>query len=92
MTHQECIEDTQIENVVRRCIIDVRTPIYGDFSTMPSTLDEAIKVLDEGKRVKDELEKLQEKGNDSDESREDTSNSVDSSAVAQETVDGGGAK
>lgn len=39
MTKQECVEDTKIENVIRRCLFNPRTPLYGDFSSIPSNVD-----------------------------------------------------
>lgn len=65
MTSQEAVEETKIENVVRRCIVDTRTPIYGDFTGIPQTLDEALKIVDDGKRIREELEKqVKEKQNE----------------------------
>lgn len=88
MTSQEAIEETKIENVVRRCIVDTRTPIYGDFTVVPNTLDEALKVVENGKLIREELNKqIKEKQNES-KSNESSGNSQPSSLSANETKEG----
>lgn len=88
MTSQEAIEETKIENVVRRCIVDTRTPIYGDFSGVPNTLDEALKVVETGKRIREEINKqIKEKQNES-KSNESSGNSQPPIASANETKEG----
>lgn len=84
MTSQEAIEETKIENVVRRCIVDTRTPIYGDFTGIPATLDEALKVVENGKRIREELNKqIKEKQNES-KSNESSGNSQPPNPSANE--------
>lgn len=90
MTSQEAIEETKIENVVRRCIVDTRTPMYGDFTGVPATLDEALKVLENGKRIREELNKQikeKEKQNES-KSNESSGNSQPPIASANEKKEG----
>lgn len=88
MTSQEAVEDTKIENVVRRCIVDTRTPIYGDFTGIPQTLDEALKVLDNGKRIREDLEKQAKEKQNEDKSNESSGNSQPPIESANETKEG----
>lgn len=90
MTSQEAIEETKIENVVRRCIVDIRTPMYGDFTGVPKTLDEALKVVADGKRIREELDKQikeKEKQNES-KLNEGSGNSQPPTASVNETKEG----
>lgn len=85
MTSQEAIEETKIENVVRRCIVDTRTPIYGDFTGVPATLDEALKVVENGKRIREELNKqIKEKKQNESKFIESSGNSQPPSPSANE--------
>lgn len=57
MTHQECIEDTRIDNVIARCIVNPRRPVYGDFSSIPSNISatEAFNLKKESEDILNEL-------------------------------------
>ena len=60
MTHQECIEDTRIDNVIARCIVNPRRPMYGDFSHIPSniTATEAFNLKKESEEALNELNNI----------------------------------
>lgn len=57
MTHQECIEDTRIDNVIARCIVNPRVPMYGDFSSISSNIS-ASEVFNLKKESEDILNEL----------------------------------
>lgn len=60
MTHQECIEDTRIDNVIARCIVNPRRPLYGDFSHIPANISatEAFNLKKESEEALNELNNL----------------------------------
>lgn len=63
MTHQECIEDTRIDNVIARCIVNPRVPMFGDFSSISSNIS-ATEVFNLKKESEDILNELNDIRND----------------------------